>query len=200
MAHIIISESQLHIIREFANNEVLHDEFETNIRNYMDELSKNPLNPKFDNFFTKHNIKQNDLQNKMLDLGLISKKENITEPEDANGKKRSMHSKRYTFYNRNFNQNIDKLYDTFFTNKGQRKSINEEDGGGALGGCTLNVGTTDASGGITYPLGGKSHLQRKAGYNDKKAKKGDITAQAPNVDMTPAFDRTPGKIAMNRKK
>lgn len=141
----------------------------------------------------------------MLDLGLISKSENITEPEDATGKKRSMHTKSFKFYNRNFNDNIDKLYDTFFSNKGQRKSINEEDGagafgGGALGGCNVNVGTSDSSAGVAYAFGGKGSIQRRAGYNSQRKKSGDITKQDSNVDMSDAMDRTPGKIAMNRKK
>jgi pyocin large subunit-like protein len=52
----------------------------------------------------------------MLDLGLITKKENITEPEDANGKKHSVHTKQYIFNNRNFNDNMHKLYDYFIRN------------------------------------------------------------------------------------
>ena len=54
MANIIISESQIHVLREFENNEVLHGEFETKVRNYMNELQKNPTKPNFDDFFKKN--------------------------------------------------------------------------------------------------------------------------------------------------
>ena len=180
MANIIISESQIHVLREFENNEVLHGEFETKVRNYMNELQKNPTKPNFDDFFKKNNISEVELQNKMLDLGLISKSDNITEPEDAEGKKHSVHTRKFRFFNKNFNDNIDKLYDTFFKN-GQRKAINEEGEGGAA-------------------FGGKNNVQRRPSYNSQRKKTGDVTKQDSNIDMSDAMDRTPGKIAMNRKK
>ena len=205
MANIIISESQIHVLREFENNEVLHGEFETKVRNYMNELQKNPTKPNFDDFFKKNNISEVELQNKMLDLGLISKSDNITEPEDAEGKKHSVHTRKFRFFNKNFNDNIDKLYDTFFKN-GQRKAINEEDGGGAafgggaLCGGNLMAGSSDESGGVTYAFGGKNNVQRRPSYNSQRKKTGDVTKQDSNIDMSDAMDRTPGKIAMNRKK
>ena len=67
MANIIISESQIHVLKEFENNEVLHGEFETKVRNYMNELQKNPTKPNFDDFFKKNNISEVELQNKMLE-------------------------------------------------------------------------------------------------------------------------------------
>ena len=199
MANIIISESQIHVLREFENNEVLHGEFETKVRNYMNELQKNPTKPNFDDFFKKNNISEVELQNKMLDLGLISKSDNITEPEDAEGKKHSVHTRKFRFFNKNFNDNIDKLYDTFFKN-GQRKAINEEGEGGALGGGNLMAGSSDESGGVTYAFGGKNNVQRRPSYNSQRKKTGDVTKQDSNIDMSDAMDRTPGKIAMNRKK
>ena len=205
MTNIIISESQIHVLREFENNEVLHGEFETKVRNYMNELQKNPTKPNFDDFFRKNNISEVELQNKMLDLGLISKSDNITEPEDAEGKKHSVHTRKFRFFNKNFNDNIDKLYDTFFKN-GQRKAINEEGeggaafGGGALGGGNLMAGSSDESGGVTYAFGGKNNVQRRPSYNSQRKKTGDVTKQDSNIDMSDAMDRTPGKIAMNRKK
>ena len=179
--------------------------FETKVRNYMNELQKNPTKPNFDDFFKKNNISEVELQNKMLDLGLISKSDNITEPEDAEGKKHSVHTRKFRFFNKNFHDNIDKLYDTFFKN-GQRKAINEEGeggaafGGGALGGGNLMAGSSDESGGVTYAFGGKNNVQRRPSYNSQRKKTGDVTKQDSNIDMSDAMDRTPGKIAMNRKK
>lgn len=197
---IIINESQLHLIREFESNEVMHDDFKDAVLVYLKELHKNPTHPQLNNFFKENNISEVELQNKMMNLGLISKKEKIHEPKDASGKKRSMHSISYQFYNKNYDKNIDKLYDSFFKN-GKRKSLNEEGeaggfAGGALGGCGLNVGTSDSSGGITYPFGS---VQRRGKYNSQRKKTGDVTKQDSNVDMTPALDRTPG-FSTKRKK
>ena len=135
----------------------------------------------------------------------MSKSDNITEPKDAEGKKHSVHTRKFKFFNKNFNDNIDKLYDTFFRN-GQRKTINEEGeggaafGGGALGGGNLMAGSSDESGGVTYAFGFKNNVQRRLSYNSQRKKTGDVTKQDSNIDMSDAMDRTPGKIAMNRKK
>ena len=111
MANIIITESQLDIIREYE--EVLHDEFEKKVRGYMKELYKNPCHPKLDEFFVNNGVPEDILQNRMLDLGIIKKDDNITEPEDANGHKHGVHTRSFTFNNSGFNDKIDKLYDEF---------------------------------------------------------------------------------------
>jgi hypothetical protein len=114
MARIIINESQLRLIKEFEDKkEVLYYQFESHVIDYLKELSKNAIHPKYDEFFSKNSIGERDLLDKMLDLGLISKKENIIEPENSNGKKHSVHTKQYIFSNHNFNDNIHKLYDYF---------------------------------------------------------------------------------------
>jgi hypothetical protein len=117
MATIYINESQLRLIKEFEDKkEVLYYQFESHVRDYLKELRKDAIHPKYDEFFVKNSIGENDLLNKMLDLGLISKKENIIEPENADGKKHSVHTKQYIFSNRNFNDNMHKLYDYFIKN------------------------------------------------------------------------------------
>lgn len=81
--------------------------------------------------------------------------------------------------------------------EGVNQVLSEMDGGmggGALGAGNVNVGNSDVAGGITTPFG--SIQRRKLGTG----RNGDITKQDSNVDMTPAMDRRPGKMMMNRKK
>lgn len=215
---IIINESQLHVIREYENNEVLHDDFKDNLMLYLKELHDNPNHPNVGDFFKKHNISEVELQNKMLNLGLISKKDNFDEPEGADGKKRSMHTRKFAINNKNFNNNIDKLYDSFFHN-GVRRKINEEDagggfaaggfdGGGFAPGSTTTFGMTpqgNANGNAIMGTGfekgnkGKKDVISRPSYNSQRKKTGDVTKQDSNVDMSPAMDRTPG-FSMRRKK
>lgn len=116
-----------------------------------------------------------------------------------------MHTRKFTIYNKNFDNNIDKLYDSFFQN-GVRKKINEEDGGsGFVGGATTTFGMTpqgnacgDAIMGTGFKKGKKDVISRPS-YNSQRNKTGDITKQDSNVDMSPTMDRTPG-FSMQRKK
>lgn len=130
--NVIIKESQLHVIKEFENNKVLHDEFENKVRSYMEQLFSNPCKPKCPDFFSTHDIEEKDLLDKMSDLGLIKKTEKFSEPAKPSGKKHSVHSVKYTFPAQNFEDKIDKLYDTFFNYKGERM-LKETDCGGAMG-------------------------------------------------------------------
>lgn len=185
--NVIISESQLDVIREFENHKVLHDEFENKVRSYMEQLFTNPCKPKYDEFFDIHDIPEDILQNKMLDLGLIKKTEKIDEPENADGKKHSMHSVKYIFSNNNFNDKIDKLYDSFFVN-GERKSLNECDGGGFA--APSSGGATNAEG-----VGGQYEVPfglMRRGFG--------VSGNTVNqVDMEPSLKRDNKKgIAINQ--
>lgn len=204
MSTIIISESQLRVLYEHENERVVIGEFETALNNYFRELKENPNHPKLDGFFKENGISEVELQNKMMDLGLISRKDNIIEPEDAEGKKHSMHTRQFTRYNKNYNANVKKLFDTFFKD-GKRTALNEDEGavggdaggfaGGALTDSGLNVGTADTSAGIAVPFGKVQRRKIGAKYSD------DITKQDSNVDMSPALSRdTEHGISVNRQK
>ena len=81
--------------------------------------------------------------------------------------------------------------------EGVNQVLSEMDGGmggGALGAGNVNIGNSDVAGGITTAFGPVQ--RRKLGTG----RDGDVTKQDSNVDMTPAMDRTPGKMMMNRKK
>lgn len=191
--NIIINESQLDIIKEYENNKVLHYEFEAKVRKYMEELMNNPCKPHYDDFFVKNEIPEELLQDKMLDLGLIKRADKITEPEDSKGKKHSVHTRKYIFSSKNFNDKIDKLYNTFFK-KGERV-LNETDCG-AIGGDAgfggSEDGTTNAQGvGGQYTVPFAGVQRRKIGVSG---------STESNIDKQPPLDRPKGKIAVNTVK
>lgn len=191
---IIINESQLHLIQEYENKEILPGDFDVAVRGYLEELRKNPTNPKYNDFFKENNIAEKDLQNKLMKLGVIERvKEGFKEPEDANGKKHSVHFKKFKFFGKDFENNLDKLYDAYFTKDYKRKSnINEDEmGGGANGCCNLAVGTSDPTmgtikGGV-FGNTKKTSMIRKPKYNSSRKGKTE-----PNIDMDPAMETHPG--------
>ena len=191
MARIVITESQLMVLHKtLKEGKVLRGEFTNALKEFMKSLKDSPMSAQLPALFQENGINKQTLIDKMVEYGMISRNEGFSEE----GKK-SLHSLAYKFHGEDFEGNADKLYNALF-------SINEEGemGGGALGGCNLMVGSSDESGGVTYPFGG---IQRRAGYNAHKSKKdkGDVTKQDSNVDMTPALKRDKKNgISMNRLK
>ena len=201
--NVIISESQVDILREFENNKVLHYEFESKVRKYMEQLKDNPCHPAYDEFFTDHNIPEDVLQNKMIDLGIIQKSDKITEPENADGEKHSMHSRKFIFSGKDFDDKLDKLYNSFF--KGGERILTETDCGG-VGGSAGGFDADSVSGGVTNAAGvgemgsgqyvspfGTVQRRKIAGQGDDKG----VMSQESNIDMKPTMDRTPGKVAVS---
>ena len=191
MTRIVITESQLMMLHKtIKEGKVLRGEFTNALKEFMKSLKDSPMNAQLPALFQENGIDKQTLIDKMVEYGIISRNEGFSEE----GKK-SLHSLAYKFHGEDFEGNADKLYNALF-------SINEEGemGGGALGGSNLMVGSSDESGGVTYPFGG---IQRRAGYNAHKSKKdkGDVTKQDSNVDMTPALKRDKKNgISMNRVK
>lgn len=193
---IYITENQLDLIKEFENKKVLHKDFEDNVRAYMEQLRTNPCKQEYCEFFSKNNIPEKDLQNKMINLGLIKKIDKIEEPKDADGKKQSMHVKKFIFSGADFDNKIDKLYDSFFKD-GDRK-LNECDCGGAIGG---GVSSTPGGSTSTSVVGGASTsyeydvpvfgvVSRTIGTGKKKKN---------NKKKDPSLSRPTGKVAIGDK-
>lgn len=192
---IIISESQLNVIREYEKNkEVLYHQFETKVRNYLKSLLENPLKHDVDKFFVDNDIKEDVLKQKLTDLGILTrKKEGFKETDGEDGKKHSVHYKQYTVKNDKFDDNMHKLYDDFFKD-GERKNLNEE-GEGA--GATNGVGVGMVGSNIPdVPFGG---VMKRPGYNGGSNSSGDTES---TLDMTPALKRKDGvggSISVNQK-
>ena len=188
---IIINESQLDVLCEYENGKVLRYDFEAKVRRYMEELKDNPCKPKYDGFFVGHGIPEDVLQDKMLDLGMIKRVDKIDEPADANGDKHSVHTRKYIFSSKNFDDNIGKLYGHFF--KDGESVLKECDCGDASAGGATNV--EGVGGQYTVPFGGVQ--RRKIGVSGDTESSID---KVSNIDMKPTADRKRGKIAVNRVK
>lgn len=110
---IIINEKALPIIKE-SQEEVVFDDFFKELKQFLIDLLTDPVNAKLSDFFKNHGISKTTLLNRMLSRGIISKKETINEPNDADGKPTSMHSLSYKVLANNFPQKVERLYQYFF--------------------------------------------------------------------------------------
>ncbi len=115
MKKVIIDESKLLLIKESEEKEeVTFYEFFTAVKNYLKKLLDDPIGAEPSDLFKNNDISKSELLNKMLDRGIIKKKENIDEPNDADGKMRSMHYLSYNIPKKDFEHKIKRLYDYFF--------------------------------------------------------------------------------------
>ena len=117
---VYISENKLVLIKENEEEEVTFYKFFTEVKNFIKDLLDDPINAKPSGFFKTHGISKSILLKKMMDRDIISKKENIDEPQDAEGKMKSMHYLQYKVPRKNFEQKIKRLYSYFFEN-GKKK-------------------------------------------------------------------------------
>jgi hypothetical protein len=110
---VYLTENQLVTLSE-SKDEVTFYKFFNEVKNFIKNLLDDPVNAKPSSFFKEHNISKTKLLNKMLDRGIIAKKEDIREPNDADGKMKSMHYIKYKVPKKNFEQKIRILYSYFF--------------------------------------------------------------------------------------
>ena len=110
---VYLTENQLVTLSE-SKDEVTFYKFFNEVKNFIKNLLDDPVNAKPSSFFKEHNISKTKLLNKMLDRGIIAKKEDIREPNDADGKMKSMHYIQYKVPKKNFEQKIRRLYSYFF--------------------------------------------------------------------------------------
>ena len=120
---IYLKEDKLILIKE-NEEKVTFYKFFTEVKNFIKDLLEDPIGAKPSEFFKNHGISRSILLNKMMDRDIISKKENIDEPNDADGNMKSMHYIQYKVPKKNFEQKIKRLYSYFFENE-KRKKINE---------------------------------------------------------------------------
>jgi 8-oxo-dGTP pyrophosphatase MutT (NUDIX family) len=121
---IYLKEDKLIIIKESEENVTFY-KFFTEVKNFIKDLLDDPIHAKPSGFFSSHGISKSVLLNKMMDKDIISKKENIDEPQDADGKMKSMHYLQYKVPKKNFEQKIKRLYSYFFENEKRKEGINE---------------------------------------------------------------------------
>lgn len=212
MKNIYITEKQLTLISE-EKDEITFYEFFVNVKKYLKDLLSNPTNAKANNVLTR-NISQEELLNKMTDLGIIKKCEKIDEVTVEEGSKKvAKYFVQYKVPKRNFEEKVKELYkdvveesyksvfgdeqrlvdeiknmdyDGAYSTRG---GLNEEgEGGAAIGGAT-SCGSVMQGGG-TNPDAGQytvpfGQVQRRDFY------KGALKRNK---------DSKNGSISMNRKK
>lgn len=164
MKKVYITENQLIIIKE-SDEEVTFFEFLRESKKFLSGLLKDPLGTKQRELFSKHGISKGVLIKKMIDCGLLKKKENITEPyNEETGKKESTYSVSYKVSKKDFDKRMHRLYARLFENKPKNK-IEECDmagafDGGAFAGTGGDGATTTISSSGQYPVA-FSQVQRR---------------------------------------
>ena len=121
--NIIIKEDKLLLLKE-SSDEVTFFKFFTEVKNFLKDLLEDPIGANPSGFFASHGINKSLLLNKMLDKDIIKKKENIDEPNDADGKMKSRHYLQYSVPKKDFENKIKRLYNYFFEN-GEKNDIKE---------------------------------------------------------------------------
>jgi len=174
---IYINENKLVLIKESEDENVTFFKFFTEVKNFIKDLLDDPIGAKPSDFFEKHGISKKSLLNKMMDKDIITKKENIDEPNDADGKMKSRHYLQYKVPRKNFEQKIKRLYSYYFENEKRKEKIDESfdnivrpqkyDSVAVYIFCKDNKG-------ITYVLGGKRRGSNNGGlYNVPTGQVGD---------------------------
>lgn len=147
MKTIIINENCLPILKE-SQEEVTFYKFFTEAKAFIKGLMNDPLHAKPNGFFKNHGISRSILINRMLDRSILTKKETINEPYDADGKLQSIHTLEYRVPKKNFERKMRRLYSYFFEpQKNENKLTDEmlkEDEGGAMGGGSF-AGASNAN-------------------------------------------------------
>lgn len=140
---IYIKEEKLSLLSKMVGDEeVTFYSFLNKVKSHLKKILDDPMSKDVDSFFTDKNISREKLMTKLLDRGVIVKKEGFKEEEDGYGKKRSMHTVKYSVPRKDFERKIHRLYNELFESR-----INECDAGGAMGGGGGAIGGGDAGGG-----------------------------------------------------
>ena len=116
MKRVIINETCLPLLKE-SQEEVTFFKFFTEVKDFIKCLLSDPLHAKPNDFFKAHGISRSVLINRMLDKNILTKKESINEPYDADGKKQSRHTLVYKVPKKNFERKMRRIYSYFFENK-----------------------------------------------------------------------------------
>jgi hypothetical protein len=144
---IVITESSADILKDMLN--MTEYKFNSNIKHFIGQLLQDPVNAQVPLIFKANNINRSTLLSKLIDNGLIVKKERLSD-KDENGEPKTVTMMvRYQCPKKNFDRNLKKLFIKMFEkNLPQRpneiKDIEVDEatgcgGGGAAGGAFVTA-------------------------------------------------------------
>lgn len=184
---IYIKENKLSLLKE-SQEEVTFFSFFNNIKQFLKELLNDPINAKPNEFLRKQGFNKSGLVKKLIDKGIITKKEDIKEVPNTmseDSSEESVYSVQYNVPKKNFEKKIHRLYSKLYENE-----VIEEDGEGSVGG----------GGSISAGLGGatNSNISAAAMYD---APFGGVQRRKFYGDaLKRNKDEDNGSISMNRLK
>ena len=146
-----VKESRIIVIDESAL-ESLQDEyrmtehrFNSNVKKFLHDLLVDPINADVSFLMKANGYDRNSFIKILRNAGLLTSKQHIND-KDENGQPKAATMKvKYLVPKKNFNRKIKRLYISLFE---KNLPINEEEGGGAMGGAT----SADSSGQFSQPL------------------------------------------------
>ena len=109
MRTIYINESQVKLLKEAC-------EPITFFRFFIQGLLDNPIDTKPSGLLQSHGLTNNILRQKLVDKGIIVRKEKIDEPTDETGKMTSRYYVSYKVPKQDFKRKIRRLYQNLFEN------------------------------------------------------------------------------------
>ena len=110
---IIIDEGKISLLKE-SEGEVTFFKFFCELKRYIADLLSDPIHAKQSPFFAEHGIDAKTLRNKMIERGIIKRKEDINEPVDEDGNMESVYTVSYKVPKLNFKRNIRRMYQELF--------------------------------------------------------------------------------------
>lgn len=123
---IIITESQLQFLLKESDKEYFFDEFKDDVLKFIKELLSNPANAKVSEKLESHDINRRKLIDSLIKVGILSRKQKVTEVENGEGKKESRMMTVYSANTDNATDKLEKAYSSFKLGKLYSESVNGE--------------------------------------------------------------------------
>lgn len=155
MKKIYVTNTILNEAVDYLNNEITFFGFLSHTKFFLKELLVNPTTADMDEYLKSNGLLRKDFLNILLNKGIIEKETKIDEKNNKDN-----FIIKYKIPKKNFERKMRRLFASLFEKNEIKESfINEEDGGGAIGGGATNA---SSSGQFVQPLFGK--VQRRKIY------------------------------------
>ncbi len=183
MKRIIISETQYRLFEEYQN-ELTFEKFRYEVLSFLKDLLEDPSNAKISEVLRSHNIDRSNLIQNMIDRGILTRNNKVTEMPSKNGKQKASMLVKYSVLRKNFDKKLHRLYIELCECTKPKLTIeNNEDNGildedGSIGGMSCGFamqggGANPDAGQYTVPMGAvqKRKFWYKGNEENKKSSK-----------------------------